>query len=366
MPTAGAAPKKTRGPAVPRRALEFVGRPCRDRTYDQRIKSTNPLRRVMTVYHDHPPPPAVALGKLRQNARFTPTRETYKTMKLLAIGFVALLSLPIPSLAQNADALDGRLKTIRDSQAIGIAYRTDAPPFSFEANKEIIGYSIDLCRRVVNAIERQLGISELKIRWVPVNGQTRFEAIAKGQADMECGASTVTLGRMKTVDFSSFTFIDGTGLIVKASLAANALSDLGGKKIGVISATSNEQALNDALKNRVINATVVPVKSREEGLEQVESGAIDAFASDRVLLIALVGKSKDPKGLAVLADALSFEPYAIGLPRGDWQMRLAVNSALAQIYRGGAIREIFGRWFGSLGRPGPVMETAFLFGALPE
>jgi len=357
--------QKHKGRAV-RLTLEFNGRPCRDRTYDQRIKSTNPLRRVTTVYHDHPPPPAVALGKLRQNARFTPTRETYKTMKLLAIGFVALLSLPIPSLAQNADALDGRLKTIRDSQAIGIAYRTDAPPFSFEANKEIIGYSIDLCRRVVNAIERQLGISELKIRWVPVNGQTRFEAIAKGQADMECGASTVTLGRMKTVDFSSFTFIDGTGLIVKASLAANALSDLGGKKIGVISATSNEQALNDALKNRVINATVVPVKSREEGLEQVESGAIDAFASDRVLLIALVGKSKDPKGLAVLADALSFEPYAIGLPRGDWQMRLAVNSALAQIYRGGAIREIFGRWFGSLGRPGPVMETAFLFGALPE
>lgn len=183
---------------------------------------------------------------------------------------------------------------------------------------------------------------------------------------MECGSSTVTLGRMKTVDFSSFTFIDGTGLIVKASLAANALSDLGGKKIGVISGTSNERALNDALKERVINATIVQVKSREEGLEQVESGAIDAFASDRVLLIALLGKSKNPAGLALLGDALSFEPYAIGLPRGDWQMRLAVNSALARIYRGGAIREIFGRWFGAIGRPGPVMETAFLFGALPE
>jgi ABC-type amino acid transport substrate-binding protein len=171
---------------------------------------------------------------------------------------------------------------------------------------------------------------------------------------------------MKTVDFSSFTFIDGTGLLVKASLTANAISDLGGKKIGVISGTSNERALNDALKNRVINATVVPVKSREEGLEQVESGTIDAFASDRVLLIALVGKSKDPKGLVLLSDALSFEPYAIGLPRGDWQMRLAVNSALAQIYRGRAITEIFSRWFGALGRPGPLMETAFLFGALPE
>ena len=290
----------------------------------------------------------------------------HKTMKRLIIGFVALLSLPFASLAQNADALDGRLKTIRDSKSIGIAYRTDAAPFSFEENKQITGYSIDLCRRVVAAIERQLGIGELKIRWVPVSAQTRFEAIVKGQADMECGASTVTLGRMKTVDFSSFTFIDGTGLIVKASLAANALSDLGGKKIGVIRGTSNELALDNALKERVINATIVPVKSREEGLEQVETGAIDAFASDRVLLIALLGKSKNPAGLALLADALSFEPYAIGLPRGDWQMRLAVNSALAQIYRGGAVREIFGRWFGAIGRPGPVIEAAFLFGALPE
>ena len=290
----------------------------------------------------------------------------HKTMKRLIIGFVALLSLPFTSLAQNADALDGRLKTIRDSKSIGIAYRTDAAPFSFEENKQITGYSIDLCRRVVASIERQLGIGELKIRWVPVSAQTRFEAIVKGQADMECGASTVTLGRMKTVDFSSFTFIDGTGLIVKASLAANALSDLGGKKIGVIRGTSNELALDNALKERVINATIVPVKSREEGLEQVETGAIDAFASDRVLLIALLGKSKNPAGLALLADALSFEPYAIGLPRGDWQMRLAVNSALAQIYRGGAVREIFGRWFGAIGRPGPVIEAAFLFGALPE
>ena len=287
-------------------------------------------------------------------------------MNLLAVGFVALLLLPSASLAQYSEALDGRLKKIRDSQSIGIAYRVDAAPFSFEEDKQVIGYSIDICRRVVGAIERQLGIRELKIRWVRVTSQTRFEAIVKGQADLECGSSTATLGRMKTVDFSSFVFIDGTGLIVKASLAANVLSDLGGRKIGVISGTSNERALNDALRNRVINATIVPVRSREEGLEQVESGAIDAFASDRVLLIALVAKSKDPKQLALLGDALSFEPYAIGLPRGDWQMRLAVNSALAQIYRSGAIREIFGRWFGSFGRPGPLMEATFLFGALPE
>jgi ABC-type amino acid transport substrate-binding protein len=288
-------------------------------------------------------------------------------VKRLSAALAALLILPAIALAQGAAApLEGRLKKIKDAQAIGIAYRTDAAPFSFEDNQQPVGYSIDLCRRVVGALEQQLGVKELKVRWVPVTLQNRFETVARGQADLECGASSVTLGRMREVDFSSFTFVDGTGLLVKGSLAAKGLGDLGGKRIGVIGGSSNEKALTAALKARVVNATVVPVSSRDDGLAQLEDGRIDAFASDRVLLIGLAGKAKDPKSLALLADALSFEPYAIVLPRGDWQMRLAVNSALAQIYRSGAIGEIFGRWFGAFGRPGPLVETTFLFGALPE
>ena len=286
-------------------------------------------------------------------------------MKVLAVAFAALLSLSFAAAGQ--EALDGRLKKIRDSQTISVAYRTDAAPFSFEdSSKQPTGYTVDLCRRVVGAIERQLGVSQLKVRWVPVTVQNRFDAIAKGQADMECGSSSVTLARMKTVDFSSFTFVDGTGLLVKSSFEANGLSDLAGKKIGVIGGTTNEKAVNEALKRRVINATVVPLKAREEGLQQVESGAIDAFASDRVLLLGLVNQAKDPKQFALLADALSFEPYAIVVPRGDWQMRLAVNSALAQIYRSQAIGEIYTRWFGVIGRPGPLTQTVYMFGSLPE
>lgn len=288
-------------------------------------------------------------------------------MKLLLVAFAALQLLPSIVLAQSTPALDGRLKKIQETRSIAIAHRTDAIPFSFEDDKkQVVGYSIDLCRRVVGAIERQLGLSELKIKWVPVTVQNRFDVVAKGQADMECGSSTVTLSRMKTVDFSSFTFVDGTGMLVKAALAASTLGDLGGKKIGVVGGTSNERALNEALKRRVVNATVVPLKSSDEGIAQLDSGAIDAFASDRVLLLALASKAKDPKALALIGEALSFEPYAITLPRGDWQMRLAVNSALAQIYRSGAIGEIFSRWFGSLGRPGAMTEATFLFGALAE
>jgi glutamate/aspartate transport system substrate-binding protein len=280
----------------------------------------------------------------------------------------AVCLLPAVAFAQMATApFEGRLKQIQETKTISVAYRSDALPFSFEeTDKKPAGYTVDLCRGVIAVIERQLGVAPLQVKWVPVTTQTRFSAIASGQADMECGASTVTLGRMKEVSFSTLTFLDGTGLLIRASTAGNSLGDLSGKKIGVIAGTSNERALNEALKTKVVSATVVTVKSREEGLEQLEAGTIDAFASDRVLLLGLIMKAKNPKSLALLGDALSFEPYAIALPRGDWAMKQAVDSALAQIYRSSALPEIYNRWFGTLGTPGPVLETMFGLGRLPE
>ena len=288
-------------------------------------------------------------------------------MKLAALLSATALLVGCATPAADPSTSGSRLQKIRDTRSITLAYRTDAGPFSFvDANQQMAGYSVDLCRRVVTGIEEQLGAGALKVNWVPVTVENRFDTIAKGQADLECGSSTVTLGRMKTVDFSSFIFVDGTGLLVKSSTPAHGLSDLAGKRIGVIGGTSNQRALDDALKARLISATVVPLTSREEGLAQVESGAIDAFASDRLLLLGLATKAQDARSLSLLADALSFEPYAITLPRGDWQLRLAVNSALAQIYRGGAITEIYQRWFGRIKGLGPLAETTFLFGSLPE
>jgi glutamate/aspartate transport system substrate-binding protein len=279
----------------------------------------------------------------------------------------ALCLLPTLAFAQMATApFDGRLKRIHETKTISVAYRTDALPFSFEeVDKKPAGYTVDLCRGVIAVIERQLGAS-LQVKWVPVTTQTRFSAIASGQADMECGASTVTLGRMKEVAFSTLTFLDGTGLLIRASTTGNSLGDLSGKKIGVIAGTSNERALNEALKTKVVSATVTTIRSREDGLEQLEAGTIDAFASDRVLLLGLITKAKNPKALALLGDALSFEPYAIALPRGDWAMKQAVDAALAQIYRSSALPDIYTRWFCTLGAPGPVLETMFGLGRLPE
>jgi ABC-type amino acid transport substrate-binding protein len=262
---------------------------------------------------------------------------------------------------------EGRLKKIHDTKTIAVAYRTDAVPFSFEdAEKRPTGYTVDLCRSVIGVIEKQLGVVPLQVKWVPVTLQNRFSAIAAGQADMECGASTVTLGRMKEVGFSTLTFVDGTGLLIRASTPGDSLLDMANKKIGVIPGTSNERALNEALRVKVVTATVVPVKSREEGLAQLEAGTIDALASDRVLLVGLVAKAKDPKALALLGDPLSYEPYAIALPRGDWAMRQAVDAALAQIYKSPTLPELYNRWFAALGRPSPILEIMFALGRLPE
>jgi glutamate/aspartate transport system substrate-binding protein len=282
--------------------------------------------------------------------------------------FAALCLAPTLALAQMASApFEGRLKKIHETKTIAVAYRTDALPFSFEDNeKKPSGYMVELCRSVIGVIERQIGVTPLQVKWVPVTVQTRFTAISSGQADMECGATTVTLGRMKEVGFSTLTFVDGTGLLIRNSTVGNSLMDLANKKIGVIAGTSNERALAEAMKSKVVTATVVPVKTREEGLEQLEAGSIDAFASDRVLLVGLAGKSKDPKALALLGDALSYEPYAIVLPRGDWAMRQAVDAALSQIYKSSALIDLYTRWFGALGRPSPVLEVMFALGRLPE
>jgi ABC-type amino acid transport substrate-binding protein len=290
-------------------------------------------------------------------------------MSRLHTTLVATLCLaPALALAQLASApFEGRLKKIQDTKTIHVAYRTDATPFSFEDNdKKPTGYMVELCRSVIGVIEKQVGVVPLKVNWVPVTTATRFSAIGSGQADMECGATTVTIGRMKEVGFSSLTFVDGTGLLIRAATPGNSLMDLANKKIGVIPGTSNERALSEAMKAKVVTATVVPVKSREEGLAQLEAGSIDALASDRVLLVGLVARSKDPKALALLGDPLSFEPYAIVLPRGDWAMKQAVDSALSQIYRSAALPELYNRWFAALGRPAPIIEVMYGLGRLPE
>jgi ABC-type amino acid transport substrate-binding protein len=292
---------------------------------------------------------------------------------MLRTAFVAVaLAVSVGIVADGASAQaqsqpqGGRLKTIVASKTIKIAHRTDALPFSFiDHGKEVAGYSVDVCKAVVTSLQRQLQLPALKIEWVPVTTQSRFAAVAGGQADLECGASTVTLSRMKEVDFSNFIFVESTGIAVSASAAVNKLQDLSGKKIAVISGTSNEKAMAAKNQELKLNATLVPVKDRDEAVNALESGRVDAFASDKLLLYG--AEFKNPQALRALPDDLSIEPYAIVLPRGDWELRLAVNTALAELYKSGDAQKIFGVWFGQLGlRPGALLNAVYLLGAMAE
>lgn len=280
----------------------------------------------------------------------------------LAIAVLAILAAPV---MVHAQTLDGALKKIHDSNTITIAYRTDALPFSFEDNRQPAGYTVELCKRVVASIERQIN-TQLQTKWISATSQNRMDLVRDGQANMECGSTTATLSRMEQVDFSSPVFADTTGLLVRKSAGADSLGGLNGRKIAVISGTTNERALARALKRLLVSATVVPVKNREEGVAALEAGTVEALAGDKILLFGLAGKVQSPSLYTVLADDLGFEPYAIVLPRGDASFRLAVNRALSQIYNSEAIVEIFHGAFGPNTAPTPALEVLYGLNGYPE
>ena len=278
----------------------------------------------------------------------------------------ALLVAVLFTVAAQAQGLEGRLKKIGQSKTITIGYRTDAMPFSYSESGQIDGFSIDLCKRVVTSIERQIRVQPLQVKWVPVTSQSRFDAVAKGTVDMECGASTMTLSRMKQVDFSSIIFVETTNLLVKAGPGPRSLSEMSGKTIAVVAGTTNERAINEQIKRRLLDTKVAAFKTRDEAFTAFDQGKADAYASDRLLLVGAVAKAKDPKSLVLIPEELSIEPYGIALPRGDSAFRLAVNTGLAQVYSSGAIIEIFRRWFEGVGTPSGVLLAAYALGSIPE
>ena len=193
----------------------------------------------------------------------------------------------------------------------------------------------------------------------------RFDAVATGLADMECGSSTVSFERMAMVDFSSFIFMENTGLMVRANSGILSVGDMGGKKIAVIAATTNEIALIKELQRRQLQASLIRVKDRREGMAALESGAVDSFASDKLLLIG--AQNADASAYKMLPENLSYEPYAIALPRGDWAFRVAVNKGLSQLYSSPQILDIYLKWFAAIGpRPDLLRAAVYIFGTFPE
>lgn len=282
-----------------------------------------------------------------------------RTLILLA---ATALACAIPAAAASAT-----LDRIKEKGAITFAYRDGATPFSFKDREgRIRGYSVDLCTRVAMAIQRELSLRELKIEWLPVDASTRLEAVTSGKADAECGTTTITLTRMRTVDFSLPIFVDGGSIVVPAKSKLARLADFKGKRIAVIAGTTTEEALTRSLKAAEATAVLVPVKNGAEGMAQLTQRRVDGYAGDRVVLAGLRLRARFPEEFTLLGSDFSYEPYALVLPRGDADFRLAVNRALAGLYRTGDIDPIFQRWLGNLGKPGTLLHAMFYLNTLPE
>jgi glutamate/aspartate transport system substrate-binding protein len=266
-----------------------------------------------------------------------------------------------------AKAADGVLGAIQKSGTIRLGHLQSAPPFSFvDGAGQPQGYSVELCKRVADSIRQELKLADLKITWVPLQLQDRIEAVRSGKVDIECGTTTWTLTRQQEVDFSLMTFVDGATVLVNGNSEMLRIADLNGKKIAVVPTTTTAGSLQRALKARMLTADVVLVSSPEEGIAKLKSGAVDGYASDRVVLIGLGLQSKTGSNFRVLDEDFSVEPYALALPRGDPDFRLEVDRALAKLYRSGEIEAVFDRWLGPLGRPSTLLTALYYLQSLPE
>lgn len=259
----------------------------------------------------------------------------------------------------------GTLDQVRDSGVFKIGYRTDAAPYSYkDPLGEAAGYSVDLCRAVAVAVKQSLELKEISIEYVPVTAENRFKSVQDGRIDILCGATTATLSRRELVDFSLGTFIDGASVMLLSDGPAG-FKELSGKNVGVRGGTTTEEGLRETLKELAVNAKIVPVKSHDDGLSQLEKGEVSAYFADRGILMYLAAGSTSPDKLRVVKDYYSFEPYALALKRGDEEFRLLVDRTLSRLYRSGRIVPIFRNSFGTA-EPSEVLRSLYIINGLPE
>ncbi len=283
-----------------------------------------------------------------------------------ALAAVAMLLTAAPLAAQD---LGPTLNRIQERGQINVGHREASVPFAFIGDDgEPRGYSIDLCMRIVDAIEAEIGVDELEVNFVPVNPQTRIPLIANGTIDIECGSTTNNLTRQQQVDYAYITFITGTKILTKTDSGIENVEDLAGKAIALAQGTTNERAIKAAIEERAIaDVDILSVKDHGEGFLALETDRVDAYSTDDILLYGLIDKARNPEDYAVVGEYLSYDPYALMVPQNDSRYRLVVNRKLAELFRTGEIEEIYTKWFEPMGVPlSDQLQAAFEIHALPQ
>jgi len=251
----------------------------------------------------------------------------------------------------TAQELYGTLKKVKEKGEIVMGHREASVPFAYIGPEgKPIGYSIDLCDKIVDKVKADLKMPNLKVKQVPVTPQTRIPLLANGTIDIECGSTTNNLTRTQQIDFLAVTYITGTKLAVKKGSGIKEIEDLKGKAIGLALGTTNEKAIKSVADQLKIDLKYHMVKDHPQGWLALETGRVDAYATDDVLLYGLISKSKDPSKYEVVGRFLSYDPYGIMVRRDDSAIRLLGNTVLADLMRSGEMQKIYDKWF----NPGPT------------
>lgn len=256
---------------------------------------------------------------------------------------IAAMLLTVPASAQE---LTGTLKKIKDTGAITLGHRESSVPFSYyDDNQKVIGYAMDLCYRIVDAVKANLKVNTLEVKLNPVTSATRIPLIANGTVDLECGSTTNNLERQKQVSFTITHFVTANRFVSKKAANLKTVDDLKGKTIVSTSGTTNIKQINEIGAERHLDLNIIAAKDHAEAFLMVETDRAAAFVMDDILLYSLVATSKAPADYVISADALSVEPYGIMLRREDPAFKKVVDDEMTATYKSGAINAIYEKWF---------------------
>jgi glutamate/aspartate transport system substrate-binding protein len=247
----------------------------------------------------------------------------------------------------NAEELAGTLKKIKETGAITIGYRDSSIPFSYlDDNQKPIGFAIDICAKIVEAVKQELKLDKLEVVFNPVTSSTRIPLLANDTIDLECGSTTNNADRLKQVSFTNTHFLTATRFVSKKSSNLNSIDDLKGKSVASTSGTTNIKQLTEANAARNLGLNIIPAKEHAESFLMVETDRAVAAVLDDILLASFVAGSKDPSGYVISSDAFSKpEPYGIMMRKDDPAFKKVVDAATSALYQSPDGQKLYDKWF---------------------
>ncbi|WP_245937004.1 amino acid ABC transporter substrate-binding protein [Undibacterium pigrum] len=262
-------------------------------------------------------------------------------MRKAISGMTAVMCLALPLLAEAGDTIG----KIRKTQTLVIGIRETAPFSYTDENKQPLGYSVDLCLKVAEAIKKELKMPAMKIQFFPVDSATRFSALLEDKIDLECGSTTNNAERRKKVAFTIPHFFSSVRALVKADSGIKNWPQLRNRTVVTTKSTTTVKLLNDRNDTSSLNIKLVEGNSDQDSFKMVEEGKADAFPMDDVLLYSLRAESKAPTSFAIVGDPLSIEPYSIMMRKDDPAFKKIVDNEMLRLIHDNEIYRIYEKWF---------------------